>query len=85
MSQSILVKGVYKNGKTSEVGLHNPQNNRTANDLEFKHLFDMFNKYIYTVSQKFKRIDILVWLQNGERIQCFRLDQAIELIKNDTV
>lgn len=83
MSQSILVTGIYRNNKTIGVGLHNPKNNRIANKKEFKHLFDMYTKHLYPISQKFKRIDISVWLHNGSKISCQRLDEAIALIKDD--
>lgn len=85
MSQSILVKGIYRNNKSTCVGLHNPKNNRIANAKEFNHLFDMFKKHIYPISEKLKRIDISVWLHNGSKISCQRLDEAIELIKEDTI
>jgi len=85
MSQSIVVKAIFRNNKATYVGLHNPKNNRIANEKEFKHLFDMFAKHIHPISEKFKRIDIYIWLQNGERVTCVNLDEAVRLIKRDTI
>ena len=84
MSQSIQVKGIYRNNKNTSVGLHNPVNNRNANKTEFQHLYDMMAKYICPKGSKFKRTDYTVYLQDGSKHPALNLDMAIDMVKNDT-
>ena len=86
MSQSLTIIGKYKNNKRLLVGLHNPQNNRVANENEFIHLKAMIEKYIKPHLSKFKTVKFYVCLQDEWKDrEVSSLLQAVKEIKQDKV
>ncbi|MEG1495595.1 MAG: hypothetical protein RR406_04800 [Bacilli bacterium] len=58
MSQSILVKGTFRNNKKCCVGTHNTKNNRLFNKDEEEFLYKMVEENIISKIDKFKKIEL---------------------------
>lgn len=85
MSQSIVITGKFHNNKTRTAGLHNPANNRTYNESERKHVWNMVNEYIKPVVHKFKSIEFKVFLQSGDTLYFETLVECLNSLRSDTI
>ena len=65
MSQSIILKGIYKNNKTCIYGIHNPINNKSLNFELFQELKQ--KHFIFKdLLPKFKKTEIHLILMNQQ-------------------
>lgn len=60
MSQTILVKGTYRNNITNAVGIHNPKNNTHFDVQDKGELYTKLNICIYPKLDRFKKLEIHV-------------------------
>ena len=94
MSQHILIKGTYRNNKTNQIGILNPQNNTGFTLEDYQTLTNKFNTYILPKINKFKKLELiiniegkqvykgnLISLNNIEKIYKMSVRQLIEEIK----
>ena len=65
MSQSILIKGTYRNNKTFSVGMFNPKNNRVFKNEELSHLDNVLIEFKDKLN-KFKKIEIIAHVEGKQ-------------------
>ena len=79
MSQSIILKGIYKNNKKCIYGIHNPVNNKTFTNEHLQSLKIKHDKW-KTFLPKFKKSYIIMDLQNLNPKQ-YKFDYSEDNIK----